>query len=199
MKKLLFLSLVWLCAISFHAQAQDVKSILTGLLKDAVGDKLTTQQSVIGTWGYKAPACQLDNGSEDGDLLSKAGNSVVSSTAESTLTKVYDKLGLDKCTFIFNEDGTYSTTIGKIKAKGNYTFDAEAKTITFKVKLGLTVTAKVAVTGSSMTLMFKADKLISAVKAITNVATNLTQYAAVINSLASKYDSLSLGFELAKQ
>lgn len=197
MKKLLFLSLAWICTISFSAQAQDVKSILTGLLKDAIGDQLTTPQSVVGTWTYKAPACQLDNGSDD--VLSKAGNSVVSSTAEGTLTKVYDKVGLDKCTFIFNEDGTYSTTIGKIKAKGNYTFDAEAKTITFKVKLGLTVTAKVAVTGSSMTLMFKADKLITAVKAITNVATNLTQYAAVINSLASKYDSLSLGFELTKQ
>lgn len=197
MKKLLFLTLAWICAISFSAQAQDVKSILTGLLKDAIGDQLTTQQSVVGTWNYKSPACQLDNGNDD--LLSKAGNSVVSSTAEGTLTKVYDKVGLDKCTFIFNEDGTYSTIIGKIKAKGNYTFDAEAKTITFKVKLGITVTAKVAVTGSSMTLMFKADKLITAVKAITNVATNLTQYAAVINSLASKYDSLSLGFELAKQ
>lgn len=197
MKKLLVLSLFWVCALSFSTQAQDIKSILSGLAKTAVGDKLTTEFSIIGTWAYKAPACKLEN--DDANILSSAGGSVMASTVESSLTKIYDKLGFDKCIFTFAEDGTYTTAMGKIKGKGSYTFNSEDKTITFKTRLGVKFTAKVSVTGSSMALTFKADKLLTAIKAITGIAGNITQYAGILSSLADKYDGLSLGFELAKQ
>lgn len=197
MKKTLICTLILAFSLSISGNAQDIKSILSGLAQTALGNKLTTAQSVIGTWKYSAPACALDSGNDD--LLAKAGNSVASSAAESSLTKVYDKTGLNKCLFTFNENGTYSTTIGKIKANGEYTFNPEEKTITFKTKLGIKVTAKVAVTGSSMTLMFKADKLISAIKTITGLASNITKYAALIGSMAEKYDGLDLGFELSRQ
>lgn len=198
-KLLLFTAaFIFACTVT-TMQAQDLKSILGGIVQSAVGDKLTTKQSILGTWKYKAPACEFENKESNNNLLSTATSSVAATTAESTLIKVYDKLGLDQCVFVFNEDGSYSTNLGKIKTKGSYTFNTEEKTITLKTKLGLTLTAKVAVTGSSMTLMFNADKLISAVKAITGVASNLTQYAKAINSLAEKYDGMMLGFELVKQ
>lgn len=197
-RKLLLFTAAFVFTCTVTAQAQDLKSILGGIVQSAVGDKLTTKQSILGTWKYKAPACEFENKESNNNLLSTATSSVAATTAESTLIKVYDKLGLDQCIFVFNEDGSYSTTLGKIKTKGSYTFNAEEKTITLKTKLGLTLTAKVAVTGSSMTLMFNADKLISAVKAITGVASNLTQYAKAINSLAEKYDGMMLGFELTK-
>ena len=178
MKKILVLSLLWICSLSVSVQAQDIKSILSGIAKNVVGDKLTTEFSVIGTWAYKSPACKLEN--DDANILSSAGGSVMA-------------------IFTFAEDGTYTTAMGKIKGKGTYTFNSEDKTITFKTRLGVKFTAKVSVTGSSMALTFKADKLLTAIKAITGIAGNITQYAGVLSSLADKYDGLSLGFELAKQ
>ena len=197
MKKTVILLVLMICSFSISVQAQDIKSILTGLVQTAVGDKLTTENSVIGTWSYSAPACIL--ASDEDDILSNAGSSLVSTTAESTLTKVYSKIGFDKCIFTFNEDGTYTTTAGKVSSKGTYTFNAEDKTITFKTKLGISYTAKVSVTINSMSLTFKADKALTAVKAIAGIAGSITSYAQTINSLANKYNGLSLGFELAKK
>jgi hypothetical protein len=197
MKKTVILLVLMICSFSISVQAQDIKSILTGIVQTAVGDKLTTENSVIGTWSYSAPACIL--ASEEDDILSNAGSSLVSTTAESTLTKVYSKIGFDKCIFTFNEDGTYTTTAGKVSSKGTYTFNAEDKTITFKTKLGISYTAKVSVTINSMSLTFKADKALTAVKAIAGIAGSITSYAQTINSLANKYNGLSLGFELAKK
>ncbi len=199
MKKSLILTLLWICSLSVSVQAQDLKSILSGIVQSAVGDKLTTEQSVIGTWAYKAPACVLESQTESGNILSSAGGSVVESTLESSLTKIYNKIGFNKCTFTFNSDGTYTTTMGKIKGSGTYTFDAGNKTITFKTKLGIKFTASVAVTINSMSLTFKADKLLTAIKAITGFAGNITQYASTLSSLADKYKGFNLGFELSKQ
>lgn len=43
-------------AILVNANAQDLKSILTGVAKAVVGDKATTSSSIIGTWKYVGPA-----------------------------------------------------------------------------------------------------------------------------------------------
>lgn len=197
MKKNVILLTLMLCSISISVQAQDIKSILTGIVQSAVGDNITTETSITGTWNYAAPACELSTA--DSDLLSNAGNSLAATAAESYLKNIYTKIGLDKCTFTFNPDGTYSTSLGKISTKGTYTFNAEDKTITFKTKLGLSFNAKVAVTINSMSLTFKADKLLNAIKAITGYAGNITKYATTINSLIEKYEGISLGFELTKQ
>ena len=197
MKKTFILLALWICSVSIPVQAQDIKSILTGIVQSAIGDNLTTETSVIGTWNYSAPACVLDNGKDD--LLATAGNSVAATAAESYLTNIYKKIGFDKCVFTFNEDGTYKTSLGKIATTGTYTFNVEDKTITFKTKLGLTFTAKVSVTINSMSLTFNADKLLNAVKAITGYAGNINKYAKTINSLVEKYDGIQLGFQLSKQ
>ena len=197
MKKNVILLTLMLCSISISVQAQDIKSILTGIVQSAVGDNLTTEASIVGTWNYTAPACKLSTGNDD--LLATAGNSVAATAAESYLTKVYQKIGLDQCVITFNEDGTYTTGMGKVKSNGTYTFNSQDKSVTFKTKLGITFTAKVAVTINSMTLTFNADKLLAAVKAITGYAGNITKYAKTINSLLEKYEGISLGFQLTKQ
>ena len=55
-------------AILVNANAQDLKSILTGVAKAVVGDKATTSSSIIGTWKYVGPQCQF----ESENLLAKA-------------------------------------------------------------------------------------------------------------------------------
>lgn len=65
-------------------------------------------------------------------------------------------------------------------------------------KLGLKTVAYVTVTGNDMSMVFKADKLMSILKTITGAASKVNSTAATINSVAGAYDGLMLGFELKK-
>lgn len=183
-----------LFAVSTNAGAQDLKSILSGVAKTVVGDKTTTASSIVGTWTYVKPDCQF----ESENLLSQAGGEVAAATVEEKLQTVYDKVGMDDCQFTFNEDGSYSYVIKGRTVSGTYTFDSEAKTITMKGKLGVKIVTHVTVTGSSMSLVFNADKLMSALKTITGAAAKVNSTASTLNSLAGSYDGLMLGFELKK-
>ena len=69
-------------AILVNANAQDLKSILTGVAKAVVGDKATTSSSIIGTWKYVGPQCQF----ESENLLAKAGGEVAAKEANSKVT-----------------------------------------------------------------------------------------------------------------
>lgn len=60
-------------------------------------------------------------------------------------------------------------------------------------KLGLKTVAYVTVTGNDMSMVFKADKLMSILKTITGAASKVNSTAATINSVAEAYDGLMLG------
>ena len=180
-------------AILVNANAQDLKSILTGVAKAVVGDKATTSSSIIGTWKYVGPQCQF----ESENLLAKAGGEVAAKEVEEMQT-VYDRIGMSGCEYTFNEDGTYSYTLKKRTMSGTYTFDDKEKTITMKGKLGVKTVAHVTVTGNDMSLVFNADKLMSVLKTITGTVSKVNSTAATINSVAGSYDGLMLGFDLKK-
>jgi flagellar hook-basal body complex protein FliE len=83
---------------------------------------------------------------------------------------------------------------------GTYTFDSDKKTVTMKGStLNTSLTAYVTVTGSTMTLTFDADKLMTVLKTVSSAASSLNTTASVINTLASSYDGMRLGFELSKK
>ena len=181
-------------AILVNANAQDLKSILTGVAKAVVGDKATTSSSIIGTWKYVGPQCQF----ESENLLAKAGGEVAAKEVEEKMQTVYDRIGMSGCEYTFNEDGTYSYTLKKRTMSGTYTFDDKEKTITMKGKLGVKTVAHVTVTGNDMSLVFNADKLMSVLKTITGPVSKVNSTAATINSVAGSYDGLMLGFDLKK-
>lgn len=182
-------------AAAGNAGAQDLKSVLSGVVKNVVGDKTTTASSIIGTWTYAGPECQF----ESDNLLAKAGGEVAAKEVEEKIQKVYEKVGMDSCQYTFNEDGSYSCTIKGKTSSGTYTFDSDAKTVTMKSKLGIKTVAYVTVTGDSMSLVFKADKLMSVLKTITSAASSVNSTASTISSIADSYDGLRLGFELKKK
>lgn len=182
-------------AAAGNAGAQDLKSVLSGVVKNVVGDKTTTASSIIGTWTYAGPECQF----ESDNLLAKAGGEVAAKEVEEKIQKVYEKVGMDGCQYTFNEDGSYSCTIKGKTSSGTYTFDSDAKTVTMKSKLGIKTVAYVTVTGDSMSLVFKADKLMSVLKTITSAASSVNSTASTISSIADSYDGLRLGFELKKK
>ena len=181
-------------AILVNANAQDLKSILTGVAKAVVGDKATTSSSIIGTWKYVGPQCQF----ESENLLAKAGGEVAAKEVEEKMQTVYDRIGMSGCEYTFNEDGTYSYTLKKRTMSGTYTFNDKEKTITMKGKLGVKTVAHVTVTGNDMSLVFNADKLMSVLKTITGTVSIVNSTAATINSVAGSYDGLMLGFDLKK-
>lgn len=191
--KVLFAALA-MSVFSVPANAQDLKSILSGVAKAVIGDKATTAHSVIGTWTYVGPECQF----ESENMLAKAGGAVAAKEVEDKMQAVFEKIGMNGCQYTFNEDGTYSYVIKKRTIKGTYTFDDAEKTITMKGKLGIKTVAHVTVTGNSMSMVFNADKLMSVLKTITGAASKINSTASTINSVAGAYDGMMLGFELKK-
>ena len=198
MKKKTLLKSIWIllvmCWVSANAGAQDLKSILSGVAKAVVGNKATTASSIIGTWTYSGPECQF----ESENLLAKAGGEMAAKEVEEKMIAVYNKVGMNNIRYTFNEDGTYSYQMKKRTVTGSYVFDDAAKTITMTGKLGLKTVAYVTVTGNDMSMVFKADKLMSILKTITGAASKVNSTAATINSVAEAYDGLMLGFELKK-
>lgn len=198
MKKKTLLKSIWIllvmCGVSANAGAQDLKSILSGVAKTVVGNKATTASSIIGTWTYSGPECQF----ESENLLAKAGGEMAAKEVEEKMIAVYNKVGMNNIRYTFNEDGTYSYQMKKRTVTGSYVFDDAAKTITMTGKLGLKTVAYVTVTGNDMSMVFKADKLMSILKTITGAASKVNSTAATINSVAEAYDGLMLGFELKK-
>ena len=195
MKKLVCI-IALLCAVAVQADAQDLKGILSGVAKAVVGDKATTAASLVGTWDYVGPNCQL----KGDDVLTNIGGEAAGEEVEEKVEAIYNKAGLNTIQFTFNEDNTCSYTVKGKKVEGTYEFDAEAKTVTIKAgKLGVKVTAHIVTLGSNMSFVFDADKILSVVKTITGVASKINSSAATINALASKFDGMMIGFELKKQ
>ena len=194
MKKLLCI-IALLCAVSVQADAQSWKDILSGAVKQVVGDKATTETSLIGTWDYVGPDCQL----KGDDLLKNIGGNAAGEEIEKKMEAIYQKTGLNTIQYTFNEDKTCSYTIKGKKINGTYEFDPEAKTVTIKGKLGIKITAHVVTLGSNMSFVFDADKILSVVKTITGAASSLNASASTVNKLLEQFDGMMVGFELKKQ
>lgn len=186
---------VALATMAGNAGAQDLKSVLGGIVKGVVGDKMTTSSSILGTWMYVGPECRF----ESDNLLAKAGGEVAARKVEERIGAIYDKLGLDGSTCTFSEDGSFSCVVKGVISGGTYAFDGDAKTVTMKTKLGIEIVAYVTIAGDTMSLVFNADKLMSVLKTVTGAASGANATASAINSLASTYDGLRLGFELRKK
>ena len=195
MKKLICI-MALLCAVAVQADAQSLKDILTGVVGQVVGVKATTETSIIGTWDYVGPDCQL----KGDDLLKNIGGDAAGAEVEKKMEPIYAKAGLNTIQYTFNEDKTCSYTIKGRKMEGTYEFDSEAKTITIKTgKLGVKVTANVVTLGSNMSFLFDADKILSVVKTITGATSSLNKTASAANKLLEQFDGMMVGFELKKQ
>ena len=184
------------CMVAVQADAQSLKDILAGVAKTVVGDKATTEASLIGTWVYVAPDCQL----KGDDILKNIGGDTAGAEVEKKMQPIYEKAGLNTIQYTFNEDKTCSYTIKGKKVEGTYVFDSEAKKITVKAgKLGLKTTAHIVTLGDNMSFVFDADKILSVVKTITGAASSLNTSASTVNKLLEQFDGMLIGFELKKQ
>lgn len=195
------MTVMFLCIVgTINGTAQDLKSIISSVAS-AVTSKVTGESaSIVGTWTYSGPACEF----ESDNLLAKAGGSLASSKIEEKMSGVFEKLGFtEDSSYTFSSDSTYSATIGSRTISGTYSYDSDAQELTLKTTLGVKVTVNVSkgLIGSTMSLLFEADKLMSLAQTITGAISNTTSNSAIstATSLLDQYDGLQLGISLTRQ
>ena len=188
------LAAAFFCMSATSIQAQSIKDILSGVISNVVGDKATTESSFKGTWKYNAPACEF----ESDNLLAKAGGTAAAEKIEKRVAPLLKSVGVNGIVYTFDGKGNYTSKIKKRVTEGTYKIDSKAKTITFTPTIGMAYTAHVAVQGSTMTLTFEADKLMTTLKTISNATSKLSTTAALINTLMNSYSGMRVGFELKK-
>lgn len=197
MKKIFLLIVIFsTCTIQVSAQnLGGLGSLLKGAVQNVVGDKLTSEQSILGTWVYTNP----EVGFTSDNLLSQAGSEVASQKLEPQIESIYKLAGMETFTITFNEDGTCAMVVKGKTTNGKYTFNAEKKTITFKVGSKLNATANITTTLNEMKLTFESKKIMSVVQTIGNAAANLNSTASSLNTLLKNYDGVRIGMELKKK
>ena len=110
----------------------------------------------------------------------------------------------DGATFVFNSDSTYTSTVKGRTTTGTYSYDADKKQILMTTRMGFKFNATVSqsvLSPNKMSLLFKADKMMSLVKTFSGALGKTSSNSAVTaaNALLKEYDGLDLGFELEKQ
>lgn len=189
--------------VSTAVSAQDWKSVLGGVVNkvEKTVSKVNESVSMVGTWKYTAPDCKF----ESDDLLSKAGGEVAAKKVEEQMSNYLSKLGFNENTvYVFNADSTYTSTVAGRTVNGTYSYNKDTKEVTLKTKIGLKMTAQISTSvlnGGKMSLLFKADKLMSLAQAVTGAVARKSSNATVstLNTVLSQYDGLLLGFEMQKQ
>lgn len=122
---------------------------------------------------------------------------------EDQLNEYLQKAGIRQGLFsyVFNADGTFTTTFNKMNFSGQYTFSQEEGTIELdygkneKLK-GVSLKTDVSVSLNSMQLLFNADKLLDFISKITSTVGD--SKIGALTSLIDQYDGLKIGFELSR-
>ena len=186
-KNILFIAWVALFSLfASNSQAQSLKDLLN---KDNISKVVN---AITGT-----PET-IDMTFESDNLLMKAGGAAAATMAENKLNEQLSKVGIKEgqMSFTFNADSTFTSTVGKKKLNGTYSYNASTKQVDLKYLKLLNLHAKVNCTSNSMDLLFNSDKLLKLMTFLGS-KTNSTALKTV-SSLAENYDGMMLGFGLKK-
>ena len=198
-----YLLLGLILTVSTAVSAQDWKSVLGGVVNkvEETVSKVNESVSIVATWRYNAPDCKF----QGDDLLSNVGGEVAAKKVEEQMSNYLSKLGFNENTvYVFNADSTYTSTVAGHTVNGTYSYYKDTKEITLKTKIGLKMTAQISTSlldGGSMSLLFKADKLMSLAQTVTGAIAGKSSNATVstLNTVLSQYDGLLIGFEMKRQ
>ena len=200
MKKFLILAVAALTLTTTNVQAQNwlnsLKSAATTAIDKLTGGKLTAN-ALYNTWSYNQPGIKLSSST---NALSDIAGSAATSTLQAKMATYYEKVGIKPgaCSFVFKEDGTFTSTFGQKTSGGTFTFNAETNQITLKYDNGLlalgAINAYAYINGSNLQLLFPMDKLLTLLTSLGSASSQLS----TITSLLDNYDSVKIGFEFSK-
>ena len=171
--------------------------------KDVVGSVVeqldVIPKNIEGNWEFSGSAVKFTGD----NVLMNAASELAAGKVEDQLNEYLQKVGIRQGLFsyVFNADGTFTTTFNKMNFSGQYTFSQEEGTIELdygkneKLK-GVSLKTDVSVSLNSMQLLFNADKLLDFISKIT-VTVGDSKIGA-LTSLIDQYDGLKIGFELSR-
>ena len=177
------------------AAEQGGGGILGNILASVTGSITTTQNNLIGTWTYTAPAVQF----ESENLLSQAGGTAMATKIEDKLVSVYKMAGITpgKLSFTFTKDGKVSYTVGSKTQTGTYVFDAKQKVITITTAGGRSINSYITISGTNMSLCFDSSKVLSLFSAAGSLS-NTSSTLGSIGTIAQSYSGMKTGFKFKK-
>lgn len=183
--------------VASNSQAQSLKDLLNKDNISKVVNALTGNEEKIditGTWTYTGSAVEF----ESDNLLMKAGGTAAATMAENKLNEQLSKVGIreGQMSFTFNADSTFTSTVGKKKLSGTYSYNPSTKEVDLKYLRLLNLHAKINCTSNSMDLLFNSDKLLKLMAFIGSKSSSAA--LKTVSSLADSYDGMMLGFGLKK-
>lgn len=171
-------------------------SILGNLLGSLVSQAVPlTQKSLLGTWVYASPECRFTSE----DALAQAGGAVAAATVDSKLAEIYARVGISATTFAvqFKEDNSCTIQIGGQVISGTYTLDTETRALKISSSTGLIkLTATVYNGIGQLTILFDADKLLSAVKMIAAATGKASSTLSTASGILQNYKGMMIGMNL---
>lgn len=171
--------------------------------KDVVGSVVeqldVIPKNIEGNWEFSGSAVKFTGD----NVLMNAASELAAGKVEDQLNEYLQKAGIRQGLFsyVFNADGTFTTTFNKMNFSGQYTFSQEEGTIELdygkneKLK-GVSLKTDVSVSLNSMQLLFNADKLLDFISKITSTVGD--SKIGALTSLIDQYDGLKIGFELSR-
>lgn len=170
----------------------DAGSVVDNILKT---DDLEVED-LEGTWKSSGPAVSF----KSENVLEKAGGVAAATTIENKLAPYYKKAGLENVVFTFTKEGAVTVTLKNGRTISGTVVKGEVEgTMVFtfgKLNLLGNLTAYVS-KGTSLNIMFDADKLVKLVTAIANYSKNTTLTS--VSTLLNSYDGVYAGFKFDKQ
>lgn len=185
-----------LSAGSWLSNALSSETVST-VVSSVTGGSTVTTSSISGTWTYASPAVEF----ESDNALTSAAASLTTSSIETKLASLYTKAGIKQgaFSFTFNSDSSFSCTVSGKSLSGTYSINGSALTLNFtavsSINLG-SLTTQTTLSGSSLSLLFQADELLTFVSKVASISSNDTLSA--ISSIIDQYNGLKLGFDLSK-
>lgn len=155
-----------------------------------VGNANISKNDLVGTWIYAQPGCAFTSQS----ALVNAGGATAANQVKQKLSSTFKSLGFasNNTGFAFDQNGNFEGVLKGASFNGTYTYDPSSGKLNLKTSGGV-IPMFVTRDGNGMALTMEPKMLTSVLQAL-----NATGGNSIINSLATQYNGLRMGFDLAK-
>lgn len=155
---------------SSNSSGSSTNDLISGLTSIFSSKKQASEKSIVGTWVYAEPAIVL----KSDNILSNVAAKVAAGKIEDKLAGVLSKYGIKEgmLSITFNEDGTFTETIGKKTIKGKWTVKDSKLNLTFGTLKPKTIPITTQLEGSQLLFVTDASKLLDFVKNISSKSSN---------------------------
>jgi len=180
---------------SSNSSGSSTNDLISGLTSIFSSKKQASEKSIVGTWVYAEPAIVL----KSDNILSNVAAKVAAGKIEDKLAGVLSKYGIKEgmLSITFNEDGTFTETIGKKTIKGKWTVKDSKLNLTFGTLKPKTIPITTQLEGNQLLFVTDASKLLDFVKNISSKSSNSS--IKTITKLMDNVTGMQAGLTMKKK